>query len=548
MKKEVDPKWIRTLADRRAIEEGCWFDQGAVDRCCAFVAEFCRLAQKPNIGKPVIFTPFIYERIVAPLIGWKRPDGTRRFRRGSCWCMRKVHKTTTLAALALWFLLEEPAAEVYILSSCERAARTMFRIAAGFIAMDEELQQIFEVKPSELVIQTIPTGDEDNKVPSRLEVLAGGETGASGQSASAVLVDEVSEIKNQEAYQRLYGSGAAREQPVWFEISTPQFQKNSLAGDCYQKSKDIIEGRDLDTEWLPVVQGVPAYDEDGNEVDWKNPDNWWPHIPTIASGHLKKEDVLKDWESCQGSPRKIARFRNHTLGMWCESACSWVDSGRYDCCVIKEPIEETTYHKRKAYGGYDWGAVELTCWGLWFTEEKLWLPRFFYPEDRAKESDAKRETRFCHWAEQGFIELTEGDEFDWLRVREQIIADCEKFDVVEIGYDPAGMQSRMSELAPELGIPCTPVPQIPSHMSEAMIEIEQMIRKGEISFPRNDCMRWNALSVAVKKDNQERLCVDRDNSGGRWDGMSALICAVARWLGTEQEESSIYDERGIFTW
>lgn len=46
-----------------------------------FSREFCRHSQGRWAGQPFELLPWQYEDVVAPLYGWMRPDGSRRFRR-----------------------------------------------------------------------------------------------------------------------------------------------------------------------------------------------------------------------------------------------------------------------------------------------------------------------------------------------------------------------------------------------------------------------------------------------------------------------------------
>ena len=119
---------IRGPADRLAVEQGCWFDEAAADRACEFFRRFLRLP--PTKGQqteaaeaglppppPQPFEPMMWqaERVLRPLFGWKRRDGSRRFRKGYVSVAKKNGKTGLAAgsysiSLVLMSGLSPPAA------------------------------------------------------------------------------------------------------------------------------------------------------------------------------------------------------------------------------------------------------------------------------------------------------------------------------------------------------------------------------------------------------------------------------------------------------
>lgn len=72
--------WVRTKSDEEAVRLGCTFDLDAALRFSKF-ASFARHTTGRWAGKPFELLPWQFFDFYAPLYGWKRPDGTRRFRR-----------------------------------------------------------------------------------------------------------------------------------------------------------------------------------------------------------------------------------------------------------------------------------------------------------------------------------------------------------------------------------------------------------------------------------------------------------------------------------
>lgn len=518
---------VRTKADERAVDEGCFYDPTGPDKVCKFVETFCTLQDGERKGEPVKFLDWIIRDIVKPLYGWKRPDHTRRFRRGSCWTPRKQTKTTTLSALALYELISEPGAQVYCVSSTIETAGHLYRIAADMVDNNETLSAALWPRSN---IKTI----EARKSNSFLKVLSGDKTGKSGHNASCTLWDELAEIKDPEAWYRLYDSGMARRQPIWFSISTPQYERNSLAWEQYCKAKAILNGKDLDTEYLAVVHGVP----DG--VDYRVPENWWPYIPSLGET-VSKDYYLRQWETAKDNPREVCRFRNLLLAQWTESIEAFLQIGDIEKCTHE--IDERDYYGKRCFVGADGGKNHLAAYVLYFPHDHTVIPRFFIPKSTAERSDARVKTQYVAWSESKHVTATPGDMMEWPVISQSLIKDSEKFSFIEVGYDPTGMDSRMAEVQPLLRCPVTAVENPPSVQAPPTKLLEELVGRHEMRFANNPCLIDNAKNAAVSERGEGRIMLDREKASGRYDGIAALICALQRCQarGTAQ---SIYNQRG----
>ena len=82
-----------------------------------------------------------------PLFGWKRPDGTRRFRRAYIEVPKKNGKSTLCGGLALFLLVAdgEPRAQIYGAAADREQAGIVFGEAANMVAASGELGQRLEV-------------------------------------------------------------------------------------------------------------------------------------------------------------------------------------------------------------------------------------------------------------------------------------------------------------------------------------------------------------------------------------------------------------------
>ena len=95
---------MRCEADERAVLDGCWFDIAAAERVRTFFRKFLRHSKGQWAKRPFELLDWQWTQIIAPLFGWKRADGSRRFRRGYIEVPKKNGKSTLFSGLSLYLL------------------------------------------------------------------------------------------------------------------------------------------------------------------------------------------------------------------------------------------------------------------------------------------------------------------------------------------------------------------------------------------------------------------------------------------------------------
>ena len=98
-----------------------------------------------------------------------------------------------------------------------------------------------------------------------------------GLNVSGLVLDEVHAQPNRKLYDVLTkGSGDAREQPLFFLITTAGTDKESICYELHMKALDILNGRKIDHTFYPVVYGLT--DDD----DWTDEKNWYKANPSLG--------------------------------------------------------------------------------------------------------------------------------------------------------------------------------------------------------------------------------------------------------------------------
>lgn len=139
--------WVRSDADERFVAAGGRFDLAAAERVRQFFRQFLRHSKGEWAGLPFELLPWQWRDIVAPLFGWKRADGTRRYRRGHLEVPKKNGKSTLFSGLSLYLLAGdgEPGAEIYSAAVDRDQASIVYGEAANMVEASPELSSRLNV-------------------------------------------------------------------------------------------------------------------------------------------------------------------------------------------------------------------------------------------------------------------------------------------------------------------------------------------------------------------------------------------------------------------
>ena len=91
-------------------------------------------------GQPLKLDPWEASDIIRPLFGWKRKDGTRRYRKLYVEVPRKNGKSTLCAGIALYLTIadREPGAEVYSAAADREQAAIVFDVAKQMVVQSPD--------------------------------------------------------------------------------------------------------------------------------------------------------------------------------------------------------------------------------------------------------------------------------------------------------------------------------------------------------------------------------------------------------------------------
>ena len=229
-------QWVRP-GDESAIAAGCWFDITAAEKVRGFFSGLLRHSKGKWAGKPFDLLDWEWCDVVAPLFGWRRDDGTRRYRKAYIEVAKKNGKSTLCAGLSLYLLVGdgEAGAEVYTAAADREQASIVFREAESMVRVSPSLSSHLLVTASQKVIGYVKTN-------SRYKALSADVPTKEGLNIHGLIFDELHAQKTRDLFDTLIYGGAARTQPLFIAITTAGYDKHSICYEQHRYAQQVIDG------------------------------------------------------------------------------------------------------------------------------------------------------------------------------------------------------------------------------------------------------------------------------------------------------------------
>ncbi len=287
----------------------------------AFVAEFieahCRLTRGERAGQLVRLEPFQRELLDELL---ELRAGKRRYRRAYVQMPRKNGKTFLMACVSLYEALTgEIGGEVYFVAGDRQQASRAFDECRRIVEQDAELASL--LTPYRYSMEVPSTG-------TILRVLSSEAGLQQGLSPSFVCFDEVAVQPNDRLWNVMSLGSGTRSQPMTIGISTPGWQKDSLAWRLYQHGRKIASGEVEDPTFF-----FRCFEPSDPAADHTDPTVWREANPALGA-FLHEEDFAAAVASTEEH-----EFRRFRLGQWTSTRSVALPTGAWEACAAEREVK-----------------------------------------------------------------------------------------------------------------------------------------------------------------------------------------------------------------
>src|SRR5512139_1249755 len=274
--------WVQAACQRHVddlkhgAERGLHFDREAAEHVLKFFT-ILKHSKGEWAGRPLVLEPW-QQFLIWTLFGWKRADGTRRFRTAYIEVARKNGKSTIGAGVGLYLLAAdgEPGAEIYSAATKRDQARIT------------HLEAVRMVKASPMLRKRIRTFRDNLNIEgtaSKFEPLGADADTLDGLNIHGAIIDEIHAHKTREVWDKLDTGTGARRQPLMFGITTAGYDRQSLCWTLNEYSKKVLDGVIEDDTFFALIYTL----DDGD--DWQDETTWIKANPNLKVS--KKNDDLR---------------------------------------------------------------------------------------------------------------------------------------------------------------------------------------------------------------------------------------------------------------
>jgi phage terminase large subunit-like protein len=471
----------------------------------------------PFAGQPFHLRPWQEHKIIRPLFSIDKATGRRRYRTCLLMMPRKNGKTELCAALAIDGLLfdNEIGAEVYSAANDKDQASLCFNVAAQMIRNDPELDAACEIIDSQKRIVHRKSG-------SIYRAISAEAYSKHGLNTSRVIIDELHAAQSRDLFDVLASSTGARAQPLMIVISTAGYDRHSILWELYQHAKRVLEDPTIDPTFLAVIWEAPI------NADWKDEKVWRKANPALGD-FRSLEELRAACARAQEIPAQENVFRRLYLNQWTEQDARWIALDAWDACQnLGEPMPLAG---RRCYVGLDLSTTtDLTAAVAVFPDDEgpgcTVAAKFFCPAERIQTRTARDRVPYEEWARRGFLIATPGPTVDYERVRAELLAWQDEYQVRMIAFDPWNATDLVSRLEKVDGFTCVKMRQGKATLSAPSKALEKAILEKTIRHDGHPILKWNIQNASVDTDNAGNIQPSKAKSTERIDGVYALVMAL----------------------
>lgn len=511
----------------------CWFDEKEAERRVKFFPVVLRhISATPSVpaGAPFELPPW-EQAVVGCIFGWKRPDGTRRYRDVFFYLPKKTGKTTLGAGLLLcaWLLDHEFGAEIYSAAATRDQAGKVFKHVAGMVKLQPELSsrlRVYGDKGGTSVRSIVNDAEFSSYKP-----LSADADVEDGFKPHITISDEIHRHKKRDLHELLRRSTGASVSPLIISLTTADFHRPSLCNEMVVYARSVRDN--------PGDPNKPGYDqahlpvlcEASKDDDWTDPKVWRRVNPnlgiTVTEEFLHRECML-----AKQSPTKRNDFLRFYLNIITDSAVAFFDMDAWRACSG----DVGDLEGQICWAGLDMGSTtDTTALVLMFPGDPMRiLPFFWIPGETARKRSEEDKVPYLSWITDGFMWATEGERCDYDQVRRDICDLGEIYNIQEINIDPWNSTQLQWQLQQE-GFDVIKYRQGMASLNAPLKELERLIIARRLLHSGHPILEWMAGNTVVITDTNANVRPNKKKSTGRIDGIVATVMALGGWMRDPEE-------------
>lgn len=496
-----------------------------------FFERYLKHSKGELAGKPVLLA--LWQKfIIGSVYGWKRADGTRRFRSVFEVVGRKNGKSTKLAGVGLYGLVcdLEDGAEIYSTATKKDQAKIIFDEAKRMVSRSPELAAKVKRFKNNLSVEA---------TFSKFEPLSADENTLDGLNPHVVLADELHKHKSRALLDVMDTALGARRQPLIWAISTGgDDNPETVYAQEYDYAAKVLERVVEDDNVFAYIATIDKGDK------WDDEKVWIKANPNLLIS-VKLDDLQRQARKAAKSPSALAAFKRLRLNVPTGSAERAVDMAQW-ALNSRGKFDPADLQGLRCYGGLDLSSkIDISAFVKLFepdAEGRLRVAcRFWMPADTLEAKSERDKVQYRRWVDEGWIETTPGNVIDHGEIQNAVLDDFGRYDIQSIAYD-SWNATQLAVAVQAEGVPMFEFIQGSRSYAQPTSEFEALVAGPRLDHGGNPVLAWMMSNLKFTRDKNDNKMPNKAHSTGRIDGASALIMAIGRWLADDAIGGSIYDD------
>lgn len=520
---------LENLEDDLKHNDEYYYNTDAADIRMDFMENCIKLTKSPYYGKPMVLMLW-QKAFIEAFFSFKMAkdlkDSNRvidRFKKLLLLIARKNTKSETCSALDnAEFIVGNEGSDLVCSSNDDAQASIVYD------AIDT-MRQLYD--PNDLDTKKNQRFIINKATNTKIFKLSDRTRNKEGRNIDFAILDEAHEMKNNVIAKSIEQSQSLKDNPKFIIITTEGFVQDGYLEEELKKARAIINGEDdsiSGQRFLPWL-----YTQDSEQEIFQNPKSWYKSNPTL--GIIKKWDYLNeqvDLAKKSKADRIFVLSKDFNINQ--NAVESWLN--------IEDFTYDAKYDIEDFRGSYCLGHVDLSettdlCCAKALCmksddKTKFIITRYFIPQSKLnpENDDHNAGAKYKEWADQGFIEICEGNDIDIAVVADWFAMLKKKLGITlyKCGYDQKFSKDflkRMEEYGWTKSAPYADlelINQDAKTLSNAIRLVEADFKARLINYNENPVDHWCLKNSCLKVDERRNALIVKTNNENKIDGAVTL--------------------------
>ncbi len=435
---------------------------------------------------------------------------------------RKNGKGSLVSWIGVYLYFTDPTfgAEYIIVANDKKQATNLFNTMKLMIENNSTLKKHVKITESQRQMYRKATN-------SYLRVLANDGANLDSYASYVVILDEVHEYKNDDAYTKLRTGMGLWDDPLLFMTTTASSGEDphNLEMQMYNYAKDIENGEIEDDAFYSAIYEA---DKDCDLMDEKQ---WYKSNPALSIFRKfvdLKDFMLKASRIKTLEPKARRLYLNQHVALDGEDA---IDMERWRECIQEIDLEEL--RGMSAWCGLDMAYIQdIIAFVMTFYDSNrdkyIIYPLLFTPKETLLERSERDGVRYDAWVKSKQLIGLNGyyvDNEELFNTIDHIINTCQ-INIEEIAFDRWGSGDVRSRLEKKYTI--FPFGQGYKSMSPVIRDLEILLLDGRLIIANNEVLTWMARNVVATEDPAGNIKYDKSKAKNKIDGIIAMLMGLSR--------------------